>query len=83
MNKFKKLLLLFAFTYQGFLLAECSDEDINSQIKLTNGEIKLDEETSLGFKSAEIKNNETVLTDVEIYTCDKAVSYTHLRAHET
>ena len=71
MNKFKKLLLLFTLTYQSFLWAECSDEDKNSQIKLADGEIKLDEKTSLGFKSAELKNNETVLTDVEIYTCDK------------
>ena len=43
MNKFKKLLLLFTLTYQSFLWAECSDEDKNSQIKLADGEIKLDE----------------------------------------
>ena len=58
MNKFKKLLLLFTLTYQSFLWAECSDEDKNSQIKLADGEIKLDEETSLGFKSALLKPNE-------------------------
>ena len=54
MNKFKKLLLLFTLMYQSFLWAECSDEDKNSQIKLADGEIKLDEKTSLGFKSAEL-----------------------------
>ena len=57
MNKFKKLLLLFTLMYQSFLWAECSDEEKDSQIKLADGEIKLDEKTSLGFKSAELKKN--------------------------
>ena len=49
MNKFKKLLLLFTLTYQSFLWAECSDEDKNSQIKLADGEIKLDGKNLIGF----------------------------------